>query len=72
MDWRDRIGSDPEVQGGALCIRGTRIQVWVVLDDLADGATAPEILASYPSLRIEDIRAAELYAKDIVRDPSVR
>lgn len=65
MDWRDRIGSDPSVQGGELCIRGTRIQVWVVLDNLADGATTAEILASYPSLTVEDIRAAELYALDL-------
>lgn len=41
--------------------------VSVVLDNLADGATSEQIVASYPSLKPEDVRAALLYAADLAR-----
>jgi uncharacterized protein (DUF433 family) len=41
-----------------VCIKGTRIMVSVILDNLASGETAERILKSYPSLREDDIRAA--------------
>jgi uncharacterized protein (DUF433 family) len=56
----DRITINPEQCGGR--IRGMRIRVKDVLDMLAGGATADEILADYPDLEAEDIRACLAYA----------
>jgi len=54
----DRITMSPDVCGGRPCIRGLRIRVKDVLDLLTAGATREEILADYPYLEAEDIRAA--------------
>ena len=54
MSWRDRIVSNPAVMGGQVCIKGTRIPVSVVLDNLAAGLAEAEITASYPSLVGDD------------------
>ncbi len=59
MDWRARIVSDSAVCHGQTCIRGTRIPVSIVLDNLAAGFSAEEVIKSYPSLTLEDVRAAE-------------
>lgn len=67
LHWRDRITSDPEVCHGSPCFKGTRVMVSVVLDNLAEGATSEQIVASYPSLAPEDVRAALLYAADLAR-----
>ena len=58
----ERITINPEQCGGRPCIRGMRIRVNDVLDMLAGGATAEEILADYPDLEAEDIRACLAYA----------
>ncbi len=39
IDWRERIIIDPQICHGKLCIKGTRIMVSVILDNLADGLT---------------------------------
>jgi uncharacterized protein (DUF433 family) len=57
-DWRTRISVDPLVCHGRACIKGTRVMVSVVLDNLAAGLTADEIVASYPSLTHDDVQAA--------------
>lgn len=57
-----RITIDPQVCGGRPCIRGMRIRVKDVLDLLANGASTEEILADYPYLEAEDIKAALEYA----------
>jgi uncharacterized protein (DUF433 family) len=67
-EWRDRVTTSPEVCHGAACVRGTRIPVSVVLDNLADGLSAEEILASYPSLTGEDVRAAVAYGAELARE----
>jgi uncharacterized protein (DUF433 family) len=67
MDWRERITIDPAICHGVACIRGTRIPVAVVLDNLAAGSSAAEIVGSYPSLTKTDIEAALHYAGQIVR-----
>lgn len=56
--WRDLVTSTPAVMHGQACIKGTRIPVSVVLGCLADGMTAEEILADFPSLPPEAISAA--------------
>ena len=58
----DRISIDPKVCGGKPCIKGTRIWLSLVLDFLAEGVTEEEILADYPQLTPEDIRACIAYA----------
>ncbi|MGI8907534.1 MAG: DUF433 domain-containing protein [Candidatus Sumerlaeaceae bacterium] len=58
MNWADRIGSDPNICHGKACIKGTRVMVSVVLDNIAAGLSDSEILHEYPSLKVEDLRAA--------------
>jgi len=65
---RERISTDPAVCHGQACIKGTRIPVAVVLDNLAAGLSAEEIVASYPPLGIEDVRAATAYAAELARE----
>ena len=68
MDWTEHISVDPNVCHGQACIQGTRVMVSVILDNLAAGHTAAEIVRSYPSLRPEDVTAAIAYAADLTRD----
>jgi uncharacterized protein (DUF433 family) len=68
MDWKPFISADPEIMHGAVCLRGTRIPVSVVLDNLAASETAATILAEYPSLKPEHILAAIAYAADLARE----
>ncbi|MFA7174620.1 MAG: DUF433 domain-containing protein [Kiritimatiellia bacterium] len=65
MNWKKYITSDPTICHGAACIKGTRIMVSVVLDNLAAGLTAEEILGSYPTLTLASIRAAIAYAAEL-------
>ena len=71
MHWQDRISIDPAVCHGRACVKGTRIMVSVILDNLAEGADEPEILKSYPSLSAADIRAAIAYAADLAGERTV-
>ncbi len=71
MDWRERITVDPLVCHGKACIKGTRIMVSVILDNLAEGVSEEEILRSYPSLNPEDIKAAIAYAAELSRERQV-
>lgn len=68
MNWRERITVDPLVCHGKACVKGTRIMVSVILDNLATGLTESELLKSYPSLKIEDIKAAIAYAAELSRE----
>lgn len=68
MNWRDHIWIDSERMHGTPCMRGTRVPVYVVLDNLAAGETAETILAEYPSLRPEHIPAAIAYAAAIAHE----
>lgn len=68
MGWRERITVDPKVCHGQACIKGTRIPVAVIMDNLAAGLTPEEILESYPALKLEDIRAAINYAAELTRE----
>ena len=71
MDWRERISSDPNVCHGKSCIRGTRIFVSVVLDNLAAGRSPGEIVADYPRLTSEDVHAAIAYAAELAHERQV-
>jgi uncharacterized protein (DUF433 family) len=66
-----RISIDPDVCGGKPCIRGHRIWVSLILDFMASGSTAEEILEEYPQLTREDIRACVAYASEMTRERTV-
>jgi uncharacterized protein (DUF433 family) len=66
-DWQERISIDPKVCHGKPCIKGTRIWVSLIVDNLAIGSTQEEILQAYPSLTKQDIRAALAYAAEMTR-----
>jgi len=72
MAWQDYISANPQVMHGQACIAGTRIPVSVVLDNLAAGLTAEQILESYPSLTMDSIHAAISYAAELSRDQTVQ
>lgn len=68
MKWQDYINVDPNVCHGNACIKGTRVMVSVILDNLAAGMETEDILRSYPSLSREAIQAAISYAADLTRE----
>jgi uncharacterized protein (DUF433 family) len=68
MDWREHIKVDPQVMHGTACLRGTRIPVSVVLDNVAAGETPQRIVEQYPSLKAEHIAAALAYAAELARE----
>jgi uncharacterized protein (DUF433 family) len=64
MNYQDVITIEPGKRGGRPCVRGMRIAVADVLGWLADGMTLQQILADYPELTENDIRACLAYAAD--------
>ena len=67
-DWKQRISIDPNVCHGKPCLKGTRIWVSLIVDNLASGSSEEEILTAYPSLTRDDIRAALAYAAEMTRE----
>ncbi len=63
-----RIKADPKVCHGKPCIRGTRIMVSVILDNLAEGLTPEQIIRDYPPLKLDDVRAAIAYAAELANE----
>ena len=68
MNWHNHITVDPSVCHGKACIKGPRIMVSVVLDNLAAGLDSDELLKSYPSLTRESVQAAISYAAELARE----
>ena len=68
MAYLERITVDPNICHGKACITGTRIPVSVILDNLSSGSTYDEIINAYPSLKVEDIRAALKYATLLTKE----
>ncbi len=66
-----RIVLNPAICHGKACIKGTRIMVSVILDNLAEGASMEEIIEDYPSLTKEDIRAALEYAAVLAKEEAI-
>ena len=62
MELEKRITFNPEVCGGRPCIRGMRIRVSDILEMLGQGVPEAEILADFPDLEVDEIRACLLYA----------
>jgi uncharacterized protein (DUF433 family) len=79
-DWRaeenamkmDRIELNPKVCNGKPIIRGTRIPVSVILEQIAEGNSWDDLLSGYPELKKEDIKAALLFARESIDHAEVR
>ena len=63
-DYAGIITVEPGKRGGKPCIRGQRITVYDILEYLASGMTESEILADFPDLTREDIRACLAFAAE--------
>ena len=68
MQGFERITFDPQIMGGRACIRGLRVTVSLVLNLVANGMTAEEIVAEYPYLEPEDVQEALRYAAWLAED----
>ena len=64
MNYRDIITIEPGKRGGKPCIRGLRMTVYDVLEYLASGMSAQQILDDFPDLTAQDIQACLAYAAD--------
>lgn len=62
MNYIERIHRDPQICGGQPVFRGTRVLLRTVLASLAEGDTAEQILAAFPTLKPEDVQAAIAFA----------
>jgi len=64
----DRMTAEPGTCGGQPCIRDPRILIAVVLDGLAEGLSAEQLLDHFPQLTLDDIHAALAYAAELARE----
>jgi len=64
--WQDFVEERKEMMTGKPTFRGTRLTVEFVLKQLGTGMTNQELLDQYPTLKLEHLRAAMLYAADVV------
>lgn len=64
----ERIEVKPDVCGGKPCIQGTRIEIAILLDGLAEGLTVDDLIDHYPQLTQDDIHAALAYAGELARE----
>ena len=71
MTKHSRITLEPGKRGGKPCIRGLRISVYDVLNSLAEGMTAAEIIEDFPELELADIQAVLAFAADREHDLTV-
>ena len=67
----ERITVNPKQCGGRPCVRGMRIRVIDVLDLLANGLTAEQVVEDLPELELEDVQACIKFARDHVAYPIV-
>lgn len=69
--YQDRIAADPAIMVGKPVVRGTRIPVELVLEELAHNPDVGELLAAHPSLTREDVQACLAYAEAMVKGEEV-
>ena len=62
LTYQNRIVRDPAICGGEAVLAGTRVTLRTVLASLAEGSTVDEILADYPTLSSDDVRAVIAFA----------
>ena len=68
IKWQDHIHSDPNVLVGKPTIKGTRLAVEFIIGLFAEGWSEEEILANYPRLTKEDLRAVFAFIADNIKD----
>jgi uncharacterized protein (DUF433 family) len=66
--WHERVAADPNVCHGKPCIRGTRVLVSIILDNLAKGMSHDEVVREDPPLTLDDVSAALAYAAALARE----
>lgn len=71
MNFPERILAKPEIMMGKPCIKGTRIPVYLLLEKMAAGETSEQLLAAYPQLTAEDLRACLEYAAALAAEEVV-
>ena len=67
----NRIVVNPKIMVGKPVIKGTRIPVYMIVKQIAQGMTTEEILEDYPRLKKEDIKAALLYCAEVIEDETI-
>jgi uncharacterized protein (DUF433 family) len=72
MKSMDRIELNPRVCNGRPVIKGTRIPISIIIEQIAEGASWDELLMSYPELKREDIQAALFYARETIEHTDIR
>ncbi|HEY4166177.1 MAG TPA: DUF433 domain-containing protein [Reyranella sp.] len=68
FDWRTHIARDPQICGGLPTMKGTRVLLRQVLADVAAGRGTQDIIAAYPSLQPDHVKAAIAFAADSAKD----
>jgi len=68
----DRIEFNPKVCNGKPVIKGTRLPIAVIIEQIAQGESWDDILKGYPELKREDIKAALLYVRASLDHTEVR
>ena len=71
MELPPRVEARPDVMMGKPCIKGTRIPVYLLLEKMAAGETAEQLLEAYPQLQPEDLRACLHYAAALAAEEIV-
>ena len=71
MTWQNHITTDPEVLAGKPVVRGTRLAVDFLLGLFAAGWTQEQVLASYPQLTPDGLRAVFAYAAEVTQDEAL-
>ncbi len=71
MDWHDRITVDADVLVGKPVVKGTRIAVEFVVDLLARGYTAQQIVTQYDHITLDDVQACLAYAAEVLQSEKV-
>jgi uncharacterized protein (DUF433 family) len=71
QNWRERISVNPAVCHGRASVRGTRVLVSVMADNVAAGVSRKEIVRNYAALTDSDIDAALAYAAELTREGTV-
>src|SRR5450755_1677148 len=71
QNWRERISVNPAVGHGRACVRGTRVLVSVIVDNVAAGVPREEILRNYATLTDPDFDAALAYTAELTREGTV-
>jgi uncharacterized protein (DUF433 family) len=71
MNWEGRIVIDPEILCGKPVVKGTRLAVEFVVDLLAQGWSAADVLKNYPGVTQDDILACLAYASAVLHAEKV-